>query len=81
MSEFEGFRYPQDVGFTRLSNDFLESVLARIDNLAELKVILYTMRHTWFHVATAPRMFTTKPTTPSASACFIGRFGARLAAM
>ena len=43
---FQGFFYPQEVGFTRLSNDWF-SILATIDNFAELKVLLYLARHTW----------------------------------
>ena len=43
---FEGFSHPQDVGFTRLPNDWLDE-LAQIDNLAELKIILYLARHSW----------------------------------
>lgn len=45
--KFAGFSQPQDVGFTRVTNDFIEKELANIKSLAELKVILYLMRHTW----------------------------------
>lgn len=45
--DFAGFPYPDDGDFTRIPNTFLESELSRIDSLAELKVILYAMRHTW----------------------------------
>lgn len=43
---FEGFAYPES-DFTRIPNEFMESVLSQITSLAELKVILYIMRHTW----------------------------------
>jgi hypothetical protein len=45
--KFAGFSKPQDVGFTRVPNDFIENELANITSLAELKIILYLMRHTW----------------------------------
>ena len=44
--EFEGFSYPDDVGFTRFPNDWFD-VCAKITNMAELKVMLYLARHTW----------------------------------
>ncbi len=43
---FEGFSHPDNIGFTRIPNDWFE-VCACIDNLAELKVVLYVIRHTW----------------------------------
>lgn len=43
---FQGFSSPDDEGFTRLPHDFFE-VCAQINNVAELKVILYLARHTW----------------------------------
>lgn len=42
---WDGFSMP-DKNFTRVPNDFVE-ILALIDNMAELKVVLYAMRHTW----------------------------------
>lgn len=42
---WEGFTFP-DKDFFKIPNDFIES-MARIDSMAELKVILYVMRHTW----------------------------------
>jgi 5-methylcytosine-specific restriction endonuclease McrA len=42
---WEGFAKP-DSEFFRVPNDFVEA-MARIDNMSELKVILYIMRHTW----------------------------------
>lgn len=44
---FQGFSYPDDRGFTRVPNDFIEKELAAIESLTELKVILYVARHTW----------------------------------
>lgn len=43
---FSGFPYPKDE-FVRVPNIFFEFELSRIDSEAELKVILYAMRHTW----------------------------------
>lgn len=45
---FEGFSHPDDEGFTRIPNDWFE-VCAQIDSLAELKIVLYMMRHTWVY--------------------------------
>lgn len=46
QNTFEGFYYPEDDYFTRLPRDwFMEC--AQIDNIAELKVMLYLARHTW----------------------------------
>jgi hypothetical protein len=45
-SSFPGFYYPEDDYFTRITNDcYIE--FAKIDNIAELKIILYIARHTW----------------------------------
>jgi hypothetical protein len=44
--EFAGFSYPDDGGFTRFPNDWFD-VCAEIENLAELKIMLYLARHTW----------------------------------
>jgi hypothetical protein len=44
---FPGFPHPDIEGFTRVPNEFIENEMAKIDNMAELKVILYAMRHTW----------------------------------
>lgn len=46
QESFQGFSYPDDNGFTRFPNDMFET-LAEIDNVAELKVVLYIARHTW----------------------------------
>lgn len=47
VEEFAGFSYPDpDAGYLRIPNDWFD-VCAQIDNLAELKVILYVMRRTW----------------------------------
>jgi hypothetical protein len=43
---FPGFSSPDDEGFTRIPHDFFE-VCSQINNVAELKVILYIARHTW----------------------------------
>lgn len=43
---FQGFRRPKSK-FVRLPNSFIEQELSRIESLAELKIILYVMRHTW----------------------------------
>lgn len=45
VSQFEGFTFPHR-DFFKTPNDFVEA-MAQIDSLAELKVILYVMRHTW----------------------------------
>jgi len=42
---WEGFDMPE-AGHTRMPNNFFEAV-AQIDNMAELKVVLYVARHTW----------------------------------
>ncbi|MGH2480973.1 MAG: hypothetical protein ACRDHW_15065 [Ktedonobacteraceae bacterium] len=44
---FPGFAHPDNEGYTRIPNEFMEKELSNIDSLAELKVILYLMRHTW----------------------------------
>lgn len=43
---FEGFPHPDTEYFTRVPNECFE-ICARIDNLAELKIVLYMIRHTW----------------------------------
>lgn len=45
---FEGFFNPTMfvVGFTQLPHEFIEN-LHKIESIAEIKVILYVMRHTW----------------------------------
>jgi|SRR5450755_1111225 len=43
---FPGFWHPSDQGFTQLPHELIEQ-LHKIDSLAELKIILYIMRHTW----------------------------------
>ncbi len=42
---WEGFAR-SDTDYTRIPNNFFEA-LALIDSLAELKIVLYIMRHTW----------------------------------
>jgi 5-methylcytosine-specific restriction endonuclease McrA len=42
---WEGFDMPE-AGHTRMPNNFFEAV-AQINNMAELKVVLYVARHTW----------------------------------
>lgn len=42
---WEGFSLP-DKHFVKMPHDFIEA-MSRIDSLAELKVVLYVMRHTW----------------------------------
>lgn len=45
---FPGFYDPRLYdGFTKLPNEFIEEELCNINSVAELKVILYVMRHTW----------------------------------
>jgi len=55
MAAFTGFSYPDDKrdddpeklkGFTRIPNDWFD-VCVQINNLAELKIVLYMIRHTW----------------------------------
>jgi hypothetical protein len=47
--EFGGFSSPEDANFTRIPNDWFD-ICAKIKNLAELKIVLYLIRHTWgFH--------------------------------
>ena len=43
--QFEGFRKP-DKNFYHMPNEWTD-IMAEIDNLAELKVVEYIMRHTW----------------------------------
>ncbi len=45
-SIWEGFTKP-DMEFLKVCHDDLVNMLPLIDSLAELKVILYVMRHTW----------------------------------
>lgn len=42
---WEGLSFPNK-DFFKVPNDFIEA-MARIDNMPELKVVLYVMRHTW----------------------------------
>lgn len=42
---WEGLSFPNK-DFFKVPNDFIEA-MARIDNMSELKVVLYVMRHTW----------------------------------
>lgn len=42
---WEGISFPNR-DFFKVPHDFIEA-MARIDNLSELKVIIYVMRHTW----------------------------------
>ncbi len=42
---WKGLSFPNE-HFFKVPNDFIEA-MARIDNMSELKVILYVMRHTW----------------------------------
>ena len=44
---FAGFAHPKDGNYTCIPNGFIEHELSKIDNMAELKVVLYAMRHTW----------------------------------
>lgn len=46
QSVFAGFPTPSEA-FTRVPNCFIEEEIANINNLAELKIVLYVMRHTW----------------------------------
>lgn len=34
-------------GFSQLPNEWLDEIISQIDNVAELKVVLYIYRHTW----------------------------------
>ncbi len=45
---FPGFWHPDvyQVGFTKMPHELIQE-LHKIDSIAELKVILYVMRHTW----------------------------------
>jgi hypothetical protein len=43
---FPGFPACLEVGYTQFINEWFE-ICQRIDNIAELKVVLYVIRHTW----------------------------------
>lgn len=45
IATFPGFTLP-DKGFIKLPNNWTD-ITAEIDNLAELKIIMYILRHTW----------------------------------
>lgn len=45
---FPGFYDPREYdGYSKLPHDFIDDALSRINNLAEMKVVLYVLRHTW----------------------------------
>lgn len=46
FKDFEGFDYPRE-NWSKLPHIFIEYFLPRIDTLAELKLLLYLLRHTW----------------------------------
>lgn len=46
MTKFPGFEYSPDCGYSQLYHDWLSEIIANIDNVAELKVVLYAFRHT-----------------------------------
>lgn len=43
---FEGFN-PTFKGFSQLPNEWLDEITSQIDNVAELKIVLFVYRHTW----------------------------------
>lgn len=43
---FPGFN-PSFKGYSQLPNDWLDEIVSQIDNVAELKIVLYIYRHTW----------------------------------
>jgi hypothetical protein len=43
---FPGFIYPAPKGHTQIPNLWYDEIVSRIDNVAELKVVLYILRHT-----------------------------------
>jgi hypothetical protein len=45
MSDFKGFQKPTE-NYSKLPHEFID-LLPEIDSLAEMKVILYILRHTW----------------------------------
>lgn len=46
FKDFEGFDYPRE-NWSKLPHVFIEYFLPKIDTLAELKLLLYLLRHTW----------------------------------
>jgi len=44
---FQGFRRDPKANFTRMPNEWFDICMRVIDNLAELKCVLYVIRHTW----------------------------------
>jgi hypothetical protein len=46
IDQFDGFEYPQQ-NWSKLPHQFIEELLPQIDTVAELKVVLYLLRHTW----------------------------------
>jgi hypothetical protein len=57
--KFLGFIYPAPKGHSQLSNDWFDEIISQIDNVAELKVVLYVFRHTCgFQKPTTPVQLT-----------------------
>jgi len=60
---FQGFPVALDDGYTQVPNEWF-NILLGIDNMAELKIVLYVMRHTWgFRDEDGERDLTKKITT------------------
>lgn len=58
MSDFKGFQKPSQ-NYSKLPHDLIDN-LPEIDSLAELKVVLYILRHTWgFSEYDKPKKMTT----------------------
>lgn len=58
MTEFQGFQQPEQ-NYSKLPHEFVD-MLPEIDSLAELKVTLYILRHTWgFSEFDKPKKITT----------------------
>lgn len=48
VEQFSGFYDPRCYdGYSKLPHEFIDDALSRIDSLAEMKVVLYVLRHTW----------------------------------
>lgn len=44
---FPGFCHPDEIeGYSQLAHEWLDEICSQIDNIAEIKVILYIFRHT-----------------------------------
>jgi hypothetical protein len=46
IDQFDGFEYP-DQNWSKLPHQLSDELLADIETVAELKVVIYLLRHTW----------------------------------